>query len=203
MSRNTVAKDAVNGAMRHLALAQRLWQETRSETAVEFAMIGAVFFVFVFGIFVVSIDQFWQMTLDDAVRSAARQVAVPNKITTGAQFVSTVCNEFGVAAPYCTSNLQYSVQSNLYFSATGSGNTITPAVLDANGNLSSNGTFSVAATTVPKAATSTQAAVTGAEQFLLVQVAYPIPFKLLAVPGGVATQNGTSSLYSVVATVMQ
>jgi Flp pilus assembly protein TadG len=199
MSRNPVAR---RSAVRPLALAQRFWRETRSDTAVEFAMIGAAFFVLVFGIFVVSIDQFWQMTLDDAVRSAARQVAI-GKITTGTQFVAYICNEFGVAAPYCSTNLQYSVQSNLYFSAAGSGTTIMPSTFSSAGNLSPNGTFSVTLTTVPKPSTSTQAAVTGSEQFLLVQVAYPIPFKLLAVPGGVATQNGTSSLYSAVATVMQ
>ncbi|MDR3506196.1 MAG: hypothetical protein P4L52_08115 [Acidocella sp.] len=202
MSRNTVARGSASGAMRHLALAQRFWRETCSETAVEFAMIGAAFFVFVFAIFVVSIDQFWQMTLDDAVCSASRLVAV-GKITTGTQFVSSICSEFGVAAPSCSSSLQYSVQSNLYFSASGSGSTITPATLQSNGNLSSNGRFLVTLTTVPRPATSTQAAVTGSEQFLLVQVAYPIPFKVLALPGGVATQNGTSSLYSAVATVMQ
>ena len=53
---------------------RRLLREMRSDTAVEFAMIGAAFFLVIFGIFVVSINQFWQMTLDDAVRTATRQV---------------------------------------------------------------------------------------------------------------------------------
>ncbi len=188
--------------MRRLLAARRFLRETRADTAVEFAMIGSAFFLFIFGIFVVSIDQFWQMTLDDAVRAAARQVAI-GKITTGPQFVTSVCNEFGAAAPYCSSNLQYSVQSNSYFSATGNANTITPATLSSAGNLSSSSAFSVSLSTIPTPANSTQAAVTGAEQFLLVQVAYPLPFKVLAVPGGVATENGTPSLYSAVATVMQ
>jgi Flp pilus assembly protein TadG len=202
MSRFAAALRLTGETRRRLILAQRFCRETRADTAVEFAIIGAAFFAFIFAIFVVSIDQFWQMTLDDAVRTAAREVAV-GKITTGPQFVTYVCNEFGVAAPYCSSNLQYSVQSNQYFSAPGSGNTITPASLSSAGNLSSSSTFSVSLSTVPVAHNSTQAAVTGAEQFLLVQVAYPLPFKVLAVPGGVATENGTPSLYSAVATVMQ
>src|SRR5208282_99321 len=80
------------------SIARRLLRETRSDTAVEFAIIGAAFFLFVFGIFVVSLDQFLQMTLDDAVRNAARQVQIGN-VTTGSQFVTSVCNEFGLAAP--------------------------------------------------------------------------------------------------------
>ena len=202
MSRFAAALRLTGRTMRPLIVARRFRRETRADTAVEFAIIGSAFFLFIFGIFVISIDQFWQMTLDDAVRAAARQVAI-GKITTGPQFVTSVCNEFGVAAPYCSSNLQYSVQSNSYFSATGNANTITPAAFSSAGNLSPNGTFSVTLTTVPTPATSTQAAVTGAEQFLLVQVAYPLPFKVMIVPGGVATENGTPSLYSAVATVMQ
>jgi Flp pilus assembly protein TadG len=201
--------------MRHFKMMRRLtvklefrrswpqfWPDRRADTAVEFAIIGATFFLFVFAIFVVAIDQFWQMTLDDAVRSATRAVAI-GKVKTGPAFVNYVCNEFGVAAPYCNANLQYSVQSNLYFAAAGDPNSIVPATLTSDGNLSSNGTFSVTATVPPQPATPTQAAVTGSEQMLLVQVAYPLPFKILILPGGVATENGTPSLYSVVATVMQ
>jgi TadE-like protein len=172
------------------SVARRLLHETRSDTAVEFAMIGSAFFLFIFAIFVISIDQFWQMTLDDAVRNATRQMQInssSNPVTTGDQFKAKVCDEFGVAAPNCNNTLQYSVQIAPYF-----GN-MTNVTLQSTGSLSSGSQFPSTITT----STPTM------PQFLLVQVAYPLPFKILAVPGGVATENGTSSLYSAVATVME
>ncbi|MDE8347417.1 MAG: TadE/TadG family type IV pilus assembly protein [Acidocella sp.] len=168
----------------------------RAATAVEFAIIGAVFFLFIFGIFVISIDQFWQMTLDDAVRATTRQVQI-GKVVNGAEFVTAVCGEFGIAAPYCTNTLQYSVQSASTFGG------LTPAILSSSGTLTPASTFNVTPTTAPAAATQSQPAVIGAPQFLLVQVAYLLPFKILIAPGGVATENGTPSLYSAVATVME
>ena len=175
------------GTMRRLTVARRFCRETRADTAVEFAMIGSAFFLFIFGIFVVSIDMFWQMTLDDAVRNATRQVQIGN-ITTGPAFAAAVCQEFGAAAPNCTGSLQYSVQGGSYFGTGG----ITATSFSSSGNLGSTATF-----------TGPTATATGAPVFLLVQVAYPLPFKVLAVPGGVATENGTPSLYSAVATVME
>jgi Flp pilus assembly protein TadG len=183
------------------SVARRFLRETRSDTAVEFAMIGSAFFLFIFGIFVISIDQFWQMTLDDAVRNAARQVSLDspsNPVTTGPQFVTAVCKEFGVVAPGCnTTNIKYTVQSAASFSA------LQPATLSAGGTLTPSAFFSVTPTTEPSPATSTSPAVPASPQFLLVQVAYPLPFKILAVPGGVATENGTPSLFSAVAMVME
>lgn len=157
-------------------------------------MIGSAFFLFVFGIFVVSIDQFWQMTLDDAVRIAARQVAI-GKVTTGASLVTAVCSEFGVAAPYCSATLNYDVQEAPYFVGTGSGGGITPASLS-NGGLSTRAGF-------PMTLTQSSGTTTPSPMFLLVQVAYPLPFKILIVPGGVATENGTSYLLSTVAAAME
>jgi len=184
----------------------RFWGEVRADTAVEFAMIGAVFFLFIFGIVVIAIDQFWQMTLDDAVRNAARQVqlqAVSAKSST--TFVNAVCNEFGIAAPYCTNTLQYSIQGGTTFGA------MSPATLNSNGTLSGGQTVTgsdtpsytgVALTQQPFPAVGTSAAIAGQEQFLLIQVAYPLPFKLFILPGGTATENGTPSLYSAVAVAM-
>ncbi len=174
--------------------AWRFIRETRSDTALEFAMIGTAFFLCIFGIFVVSIDQFWQMTLDDAVRNAARQVQIGN-VTSGPQFVTTVCNEFGVAAPYCATTLQYSVQSGTYFGA------LTPAVLSADGTLSPSNSFSAILSTAPQT-TNTQTTV-GVSQYLLVQVTYLLPFKVMLLPMGVATENGTPALFSAVATPME
>ncbi|HUM07419.1 MAG TPA: TadE/TadG family type IV pilus assembly protein [Acidocella sp.] len=187
MSRFAVTQRLTSGALRHLLFARRFWLESRADTAVEFAMIGSAFFLFIFGIFVVSIDMFWQMALDDAVRNATRQVQIGN-ITTGPAFAAAVCQEFGAAAPNCTGSLQYSVQGGSYFGTGG----ITATSFSSSGNLGSAATF-----------TGATATATGAPVFLLVQVAYPLPFKVLAVPGGVATENGTPSLYSAVATVME
>jgi hypothetical protein len=151
-------------------------------------MIGVAFFVFIFAILTVSIDQFWQMTLDDAVRNATRQVQIGN-VTTGPQFVSSICKEFGLAAPYCSNNLQYSVVGGSAFSGASG---ISPAAFSASGTLSPGNQFNTPSLSA-----------TGSPQFLLVQVAYPLPFRALAVSGGVATENGTPSLLSSVATAME
>ncbi len=167
-------------------LLRRFVRARRAVTAVEFALIGSAFFMFVFGIFVVSTDLFWQLTLDDAVRVAARQVEI-GKITTGSAFLNAVCGEFGVAAPACATRLQYSVQGGTYFGTGG----ITPVALSSAGNLAAPSQFSGVLLS------SSAGAV-----FLLVQVAYPLPFQVLLLPNGVATENGTPSLYSVVSGVM-
>ena len=202
MSRFAAALRLTRGTMRRLTVARRFCRETRADTAVEFAMIGSAFFLFIFGIFVVSIDQFWQMTLDDAVRNATRQVQI-GKITQGPpdgatpthSFVTAVCNEFGVAAPYCVNSLQYSVQGGTSFSA------ITAATLSSNGTLSNTATFSGVTATIPPSTSPTLVEAT--PEFLLIQVAYPLPFKIPLVPGGVATENGTPSLISTVASAME
>jgi Flp pilus assembly protein TadG len=174
-----------------LATCRRLARETRSDTAVEFALIGTAFFLFVFGIFVVSIDQFLQLTLDDAVRSAARQVQI-GSAKTSAIFVSDVCAEFGPEAPNCANALQYDVQLGSSFSA------MSPATLASGGTLTYNN-----ATNYPAALVGSSCTTTSAPEFLLVQVAYKLPFKILLVPGGVATGNGTPALLSTVAVDME
>jgi len=166
---------------------RRFCRERKAVTAVEFAMIGSAFFLFIFMIFVFSTDMFWQMVLDDAVRNATRQVQI-GKITNGNDFLTAVCNEFGSAAPNCSGLLQYSVQGGAYFGTGG----ITATSFSSTGNLALTQQFS-----------GTTATSAGTPVFLLVQVAYPLPFKVLAVPSGVATENGTPSLYSAVSTVME
>jgi hypothetical protein len=190
MSRFLAMDWVVGGVTGRYSVARRFLRETRSDTAVEFAMIGAAFFLFICGIFVISIDQFWQMTLDDAGRNATRQVQI-GKVTTDAQFRTMVCNEFGVAAPYCGTILQYSVQENTSFGA------MAAATLNSSGALVIPGT----ATPFPSSVLTMSAS--GAPEFLLVQVAYLLPFKILAAPGGVATENGTPALLSTVTTVME
>jgi hypothetical protein len=149
-------------------------------------------------IFVVSLDQFWQMTLDDAVRSAARQVQI-GKLGTGPDFAAAVCGEFGVVAKFCSSSsLQYYVQEDSYFGG------IIPATLSSAGTLTAP---SQSTTTFPAPVLTFSAS--GAPEFLLVQVAYLLPFRIpFSTSGGtsisgIATENGTPALLSTVATVME
>jgi len=163
----------------------RFVRETRSVTAVEFAIIGPVLFLFVFAILLTGVVQFWQLTLDDAVRNAAREVAIGASSSTsgahsGSDFVAAVCGEFGLAAPGCSSNLQYAVQGAPNF--TGSSG-ITPATISAAGQLSPAASFS---------------GITVSEPFL-VQVVYPIPISIPLVPLGLVTLNGTPSIISATA----
>lgn len=176
---------------RGVAATRRLACDTGSDTAVEFALIGSAFFLFIFAIFVVSLDQFLQMTLDDAVRNAARQVQI-GSASTGTIFVQDICSEFGFEAKNCTSALQYDVQLGSYFGA------ITPATLTSNGTLTYSNATNFPATLVGSSCTTTPS-----PEFVLVQVAYKLPFKILAVPGGVATENGTPALLSTVAVDME
>jgi hypothetical protein len=171
-----------------------LIKETRSATALEFAMIGLAFFTLIFGIFVVSLDQFLQMTLDDSVRNATRKVQIganavaTAQVITAAQFKAFVCGEFGIAAPNCSATLQFDVQQGPYFGG------ITPATISSSGNLSTQAGF--------PSPLNQSGATSAAPIFLLVQVVYPLPFKIMLLASGTATQNGTPSLVSTVATAM-
>ncbi len=165
-------------------------------------MIGVVFFLFVFAVFVIGIDQFWQMTLDDAVRAATRQVQI-GKITTSAQFSAAVCNEFAVVAPNCAGKINFFLQTAPSFYAMSQ----LVATLNPDGTLTGSAGSSnfLAAASVPQTTTTSNGTTTITKpvpQFLLVQVIYPLPFRVLLAAGGVATENGTSSLLSTISTVM-
>jgi Flp pilus assembly protein TadG len=156
---------------------------------VEFALIGPVLFTLVFAIILTGVVQFWQLTLDDAVRNAARLVAIGagtanTGVHSGADFVTAVCGEFGQAAPGCGTGLQYAVQGAADF--TGSGG-ITAATVNAAGQLSPTGTFT---------------GVTVSQPFL-VQAAYIIPIHLPLLPLGMVTMNGTASIIAATAMVAE
>ncbi|WP_298283941.1 TadE/TadG family type IV pilus assembly protein [Acidocella sp.] len=169
-------------------IVRRFCHERRAVTALEFAMIGMAFFTLVFGILLVSLDLFWQLTLDDAVRNAVRQVQI-GKITTGPEFSAAICAEFGAAVPNCRANLQYAVQGGQFF-GTGA-NSVAPVTFDGSGNLGSQALFSGITASSP-----------ASETVVLAQVAFPVPITLLMLPNGAVTENGTPSLYAVVSTVM-
>jgi hypothetical protein len=135
---------------------------------------------------VIGIYQFWQLTLDDSVRNATREVQI-GKVTNGIDFVTAICSEFGAATTNCgPGSIQYSVQAAGSFAA------ITPATIGPNGILSNSSTFS---------GVSSSTATTPI--FLLVQVAYLAPFQIPLIPTGVATEDGTRAFLSAVATVME
>ena len=166
---------------------RRLWQDTRSITAVEFALIGPVLFLFIFAVLLTGVVQFWQLTLDDSVRNAARLVAIgagtaSSGIHSGSDFVNAVCGEFGVAAPSCAGRLQYAVQGAPAF-ATG----IVPATVSAGGNLSPNATYS---------------GITLGQPFL-VQAVYPVPISIPLWPMSLITLNGTNAIISAAALVAE
>ncbi len=183
----------------------RLARERRSVMAVEFALLASAFFFFVLGMFMVGVVQYWQMTLDDAVRVATRSVAI-GQVTTNTGFATAVCNEFGLTTPNCNSTLQFDVQSASYFSPSAGSNYVTPATLSSNGlSTNQNGTsasLNLTLSTPAMAGANGAAATPGNTEVLLVQVAYPLPFSIPWL-GGAFTENGTSSLYSAVATVME
>ncbi len=173
--------------MRKIML-RRFLEETRSVTAVEFALIGPVLFLFVFAILLTGVVQFWQVTLDDSVRNAAREVAIgaggsSSGVHSGSDFVAAVCGEIGQAAPGCSSNLQYAVQGAPNFT----GGAITPATISAAGQLSTTASFSGVMLSEP----------------FLVQVVYPIPIHIPLLPLGLVTLNGTPSIISASAMVAE
>jgi hypothetical protein len=181
-----------------------LWKflrETRSVTAVEFAMIGPVLFLLIFAILLLGVVQFWQLTLDDAVRNATREVALGaggsgSGVDSAGGFANVLCKEFGQAAPGCVlgaqgtwtiqnggAALQFAVQGGPNFSGGG----ITPMPISAAGQLPTPATYSGMAEGAP----------------FLVQVVYPIPFSIPLVPMGLMTLNGTPSLISAAAMVAE
>ncbi len=127
--------------------------------ALEFAIIALPFFAFLFAIIGAGLDGFYQLTFDEAVRNAARQVQIDAPAARSASaFASAVCSEFGGLAPNCTANLTYNLQS----SATTSGfASMSPAAISANGTLP-NGFLASGGN--------------GDNVNVLVQAAYPLPF---------------------------
>ncbi len=115
-----------------------LARENKSATAVEFALIGSYTILFTMGFLMMGICQFWQMALDDSVRAATRQLLLGGNITSNAQFVNSVCNEFSLVAPCSGNSLQVEVQAN---TTTQTFAGITAATVNSQGQLSPKGDF--------------------------------------------------------------
>ena len=147
---------------RFLQSTARLSHERRASTAVEFALIGSLMILFTMGFTMMGVCQFWQMTLDDAVRGATRQLLLSSSSTTPetqTQFINSVCSEFGVVAPCSSNNLQVEVQTN---TSTQTFAGITPAIVSQQGQLSPKSGFP----TIPTS---------GGPYPTLIQVAYQLP----------------------------
>ena len=158
-----------------------IFHDRRGAALVEFAITAPVFFLFLFAVFGVGLDAFYQQALDDAVRDAARQIQIGAQASSSSSnFVSAVCAEFGVLASSCQSNLTYSVQA----SSTAAGfASLSPQTLSASGQYS-NAFFSSTAfaPSLP----------------ILVQVAYPLPFTLPYI-GNLLTWTNTGSIVATAA----
>ena len=163
-------------ALPRLALPRLALRDRRGASAVEFALVCPVFLLLLFGIIGYGVTGLIQLTLDDAVRDAARQLQMDTPAATSASgFVAAVCGEFGVVASDCSKALTYNVQAATQAKGFAS---LAPAKLSASGALANNffgGTAFAANTDV------------------LVQVAYPMPFSIPFL-GTLATMTGTNSL---------
>jgi hypothetical protein len=145
-------------------------------------MVGTVLFIFLMAIFLMGVGQFWQLTLDDAVRNATRQIET-TAVSNSTQFVTAVCGEFGQAASNCTANLQYSVEIGSSFSALG-----TPPTVSSTGALSGGNKFT---------------GVAAAGDAILVKVAFKMPFAIPLIPTAFVTENGTPAFISANAAMVE
>ena len=160
-------------------LAVRLRWDRRAVVALEYAIVGPVYLLFLFCAFGVGLVGFYQLALDDAVRDAARQIQIdaPTRLNT-TNFVSAVCQTFGYLASDCgATSLTYNVQAS---KPTEGFAVLTPAT-------PSSGSFG---THFFDLGTPYAAGVN-----VLVQVSYPLPFTLPYI-GALITGTGTNSVMS-------
>jgi Flp pilus assembly protein TadG len=162
-----------------------LTQDRRGVAAVEFAVVAPVFLAILFGILATGMNGFYQLTLDDAVRDAARQVQMnaPAASTSGG-FVAAVCARFSPLASDCSTKISYSVQAS---TAAGGFAGLTPEQISASGTLSDS--FFLGNAYAPKTP-------------VLIQVAYPLPFKLPYI-GTILTKSGTNSVLASAAVLAE
>ncbi len=165
----------------HRARPAHLLRDDGGAAALEFAMVAPPLLLFLFAVLGAGLAAFYQMTFDDAVRAAVRQMQIAGPAgASGAGFASAVCQEFGYLAPGCAASVTYNVQAA---PAQTGFTSIAPALLPASGRF---GDVFFAGTGFA----------TGVD--ILVQAAAPLPFTLPFV-ADLITGNGTGSVLSVVA----
>ena len=157
--------------------ARRLATDRRSAVAVEFALVGSVFFLFVLMVVEIVLQLATQATLDDAAFQAARQIRIGN--FTGSSYsgglTSAVCGTV-ILIPSCTTNIQIYVAAA---ASTGASGTSAPG-----SGFGSVATASASGGTM----TTTKAALT-ADDDVILQVAYRRPF-IAPLVGAVFGQSG-------------
>ena len=159
-------------------MAVQLGRDRRAVVALEYAIVGPVFLLFLFAAFGVGIVGFYQLALDDAVRDAGRQVQINGPAASrNINFVSAVCQTFGYLASDCSEKLTYSVQAS---TASAGFAGLSPAKLDSYGNFS-------------KAFFAATPYASGVN--VLMQVSYPLPFTLPYI-GALITATGANAVVS-------
>lgn len=155
----------------------RAWrQDDRGSTAIEFAMVGTPFFMFLFGIFGLGMYFFTTFSLENAVEQASRLIRVglvQQSGMTAEEFKQEVCSKLPAFVD-CDGKMRINVQSYSDF-----GSIVPPACTDTDGNL------------VPPHGTSYNTG--GSSEVVLVTVCYEwdlagvLPFlKLGNMPNGAA-----------------
>lgn len=160
-------------------IAVQLWRDRQAVVALEFAIVGPVFMLFLFAALGVGLVGFYQLALDDAVREAGRQLQIDGPAASSqSNFVAAVCQTFGYLASDCTTSLTYNVQASTPSAGFAS---LSPVALSSSGKFS-NAFF---ASGVSYAANVN----------VLMQVSYPLPFTLPYI-GALITATGTNSVTS-------
>lgn len=153
--------------------------DRRGVTAVEFGIIAPVFLLMLFAVLGSGLIGFYQFLLDDSVRNAARQIQIDTPAANSpAGFVAAVCREFSLLAGDCSTKISYRVRASTQAAGFAS---MAPQPLPASGSL---GTAFFA---------SGASYASGVN--LLVQVAYPLPFRLPYV-ATLVTLTGSNAILS-------
>jgi Flp pilus assembly protein TadG len=135
---------------------RRLRRDRRGTTAIEFAIIGPLFLLLIFGILENAIILWSQAVLDNATRDAARLTLTGQSQNGGTTFPTALCK--GISGLMTCGNLQYRVQTGSSFAGMSNGITF------------SNGS-AVGFSTYPTAVNGG-----GPGSYVLVQVIYNRPF---------------------------
>ncbi|MGB3720715.1 MAG: pilus assembly protein [Proteobacteria bacterium] len=161
---------------RSVGLARSWARDERGTTAIEFALVGLPFFMFLFGIFGLGLYFFTTFSLESAVEQASRLIRVgfvQESGMTAEEFKQEVCKRLPAFVD-CDGKMRVNVQSYSDFASI-----IPPACTDTEGNL------------VPPHGTSYNTG--GASEVVLVTICYEwdmaglLPFlKLGNMPSGAA-----------------
>jgi Flp pilus assembly protein TadG len=127
--RGEVASSKASARFRVSALLRAVFRDRSGVSGLEFAMVGPIFLLLIFGVIENGLTLWTQSVLDNATRDASRLLQTGQAQNGGTSFVTQLCNE--VSGLMSCSALQYRVQTGASFAgmsptiATGSGGTLT------------------------------------------------------------------------------